>query len=61
MTSYDEIKLRTLGVLLGRIAVATTTRRKIPLLCRAACVKPGLPASAQCSAATAAVRRAIDC
>ena len=34
MTTYEKSKLRTSGVLLGRIAVVATTRRKVPFLCR---------------------------
>ena len=34
MTTYEKSKLRTSGVLLGRIALVATTPRKVPVLCR---------------------------
>jgi hypothetical protein len=47
MTSQEESKPRTSGVLLGRIAVVVTTRRKVPFLCRGwkATLKPCAPAA----------------
>ena len=34
MTSYEESKQRTVGVLLGGTVVVCASRRKVPLLCR---------------------------
>lgn len=34
MTSYEERKQRTVGVLLGGTVLVCASRRKVPLLCR---------------------------